>query len=131
MSAVTALAGAAVGGIWKVAAIVLAAALLIVASGAGMAWWLAAGDRDLARAALLAEQGVSTGLRASIAEQNRAVEGMATATLAAQRRGEAAQAAAAIAGRKYSDAQAQLAGVRATTCDDAMPAVRRMLEDVR
>lgn len=131
MSAVTALAGAAVGGIWKGGAIVLAAALLIVASAAGTGWWLAAGDRDAAREALAAEQRVSSDLRASIAEQNLAVDGMARATLAAQQRGEAAQAAAAAAGRKYSVAQAQLAGVRATTCDEAMPAVRRMLQGVR
>lgn len=131
MSAAGALAGAAVGGIWKMSAIVLAVVLLVVASATGTGWWLAAGDRDLARAALLAEQGVSIGLRASIAEQNLAVDGMAKATLAAQQRGEAARAAAATAGRKYETAQAALAGVRATTCDEAMPAVRRMLEDVR
>ena len=131
MSAVTALAGAAVSGIWRVAAIVLAAVLLVVASATGTGWWVAAGDRDGARAALVVEQGVSAGLRASIAEQNLAVDGMARATLAAQQRGEAAQAAAAAAGRKYSEAQAQLAGVRATTCDEAMPAVRHMLESVR
>lgn len=131
MSAITALAGAAVSGIWKAGAIVLAALLLVVASVAGTGWWLAASARDLARTALLAEQGVSAGLRASIAEQNLAVDGMARATLLAQQRGEAAQAAAAAAGRKYNAAQAQLAGVRATTCDEAMPSVRRMLEDVR
>ena len=131
MSAVTALAGAAVGGIWKAAAIVLAAALLVVTGAAGTGWWLAAGDRDQARAALVVEQGVSAALRTSIAEQNLAVDGMARATLAAQQRGEAAQATAAAAGRKYSAAQAQLAGVRATTCDEAMPAVRSMLENVR
>ena len=131
MSGASELADAAVGGIWRVVAIVLAAALLIVASGAGMAWWLVAVDRDLARATLLAEQGVNAELRASIGEQNRAVEGMAAATLAAQQRGEVAQAAAAATGRKYQAAQAQLAGVRATTCDEAMPAVRAMMEDVR
>ena len=131
MSAVNALAGAAVGGIWKAAAIVLAAVLLVVIGAAGTGWWLAAGDRDLALADLKAEQGVSARLRASIAEQNLAVDGMARATLAAQQRGEAAQATAAAAGRKYSAAQAQLAGVRATTCDEAMPAVRSMLENVR
>lgn len=109
----------------------LGAALLIVASAAGTGWWLAVGDRDTARAALVVEQGVSADLRASIAEQNRAVDGMARATAMAQQRGEAAQVAAAAAGKKYSAAQAQLAGVRATTCDEAMPAVRRMLEDVR
>ena len=131
MSGASALAGAAVSGIWKTAAIVLAAVLLLVTGAAGTGWWLAAGDRDLARAALLSEQGISAGLRASIAEQNLAVDGMARATLAAQQRGEAAQAAAAAAGRKYSAAQAQLAGVRATTCDEAMPAVRVMLENAR
>ncbi len=131
MSAVTALAGAAVSGIWKAAAIVLAAVLLAVTGVAGTGWWLAAGDRDAARAALVVEQGVSAALRASIAEQNLAVDGMARATLLAQQRGEAAQAAAAAAGKKYDKAQAQLASVRVTTCDEAMPAVRRMLEDVR
>ena len=131
MSAITALAGGAVSGIWKAAAIALAAVVLVVASATGTGWWLAAGDRDLALADLKAEQSVSAGLRASIAEQNLAVNGMARATLAAQQRGEAAQAAAAAAGRKYGAAQAQLAGVRATTCDEAMPAVRQMLERVR
>lgn len=127
----SALASSAVSGIWKAAAIVLAAVLLVVTGAAGTGWWLAAGDRDAARAALAVEQGVSAGLRASIAEQNLAVDGMARATLAAQQRGEAAQAAAAAAGRKYSAAQAQLAGVRATTCDEAMPAVRRVMEGLR
>ena len=131
MRGVSALAGAAVSGIWKAAAIMLAAVLLVVASATGAGWWAAAGDRDQARAALAVEQGVSAGLRASIAEQNLAVDGMARAALLAQQRGEAAQAAAAAAGRKYVSAQAQLAGARATTCDEAMPAVRAMLENVR
>lgn len=131
MSAIAALAGAAVSGIWKVVAIVMAAVLLVVTGAAGTGWWLAAGDRDQALVDLKAEQGVSAGLRASIAEQNLAVDGMARATLTAQQRGEAAQAAAAAAGRKYQAAQVQLAGVRATTCDEAMPAVRLLLENVR
>lgn len=131
MSALGALAGAAVSGIWRVIAIVLAAVLLVVIGSTGAGWWLAAGDRDMARAALAREHGVSAELRASIAEQNRAVDGMARATLLAQQRGEAAQAAAAAAGKKYDKAQAALAGVRATTCDEAMPAVRLLLENVR
>lgn len=131
MSAVTALAGAAVSGIWKLATVVLAAVLLVATGAAGTGWWVAAGDRDVARAALVVELGASAALRASIAEQNLAIDGMAKATLLAMQRGEAAQAAAAAAGRKYSAAQAQLAGVRATTCAEAMPAVRQMLEGVR
>lgn len=125
------LAGAAVSGIWKLVAIVLAGALLLVASSAGTGWWLAAGDRDVARAALAQEQGASAALRSSITEQNAAIDGMAKATLAAQERGAAAQVAAAAKGRKYDAALAQITGARAATCDEAMPVVRALLEGVR
>ena len=131
MSALGTLAGAGVSGIWKVVTIVLAGVLLVVSSSTGTGWWLAAGDRDAARAALVREQGVSAALRTSIGEQNSAIDGMAKATLAAQERGAAAQAAAAVKGKKYDAALAQIAGARATTCDEAMPAVRLLLEGVR
>lgn len=131
MSALSTLAGAAVSGIWKAAAIVLAAMLLVVASSTGTGWWLAAGDRNAAHAALVKEHGVSAQLRTSIGEQNRAIDGMAKATLAAQERGAVAQAAAAAKGKKYDAALAQIAGARALTCDEAMPAVRLLLEGVR
>ena len=131
MSALGTLAAGAVSGIWKAAAILLATALLLLASSTGTGWWLAAGDRDTARAALVLEQGVSGQLRASISEQNRAIDGMAKVTLAAQERGAAAQAAAAAKGKKYDAALVQITGARATTCDEAMPAVRAMLEGVR
>ena len=131
MSALATLAGAAVSGVWRAVAIVQAVVFLVVASSTGTGWWLAAGDRDQARVALAEEQSVTAELRTSIGEQNLAVDGMARATMLAQQRGEAAQAAAATAGRKYSAVQAQLASVRATTCDEAMPAVRRMLDGVR
>ncbi|WP_133990560.1 hypothetical protein [Janthinobacterium sp. 75] len=131
MSAISVLAGAAVSGIWKAAAVVLAAALLLVASSTGTGWWLAAGDRDAARAALVLEQGVSAQLHSSITEQNHAIDGMAKATLAAQERGAAAQASAAVKGKKYDSALAQIASARATTCDEAMPAIRLLLEGMR
>ncbi|PHV13721.1 hypothetical protein CSQ90_27135 [Janthinobacterium sp. BJB303] len=131
MSALGTLAGAAVSGIWKAAAIVLAGVLLVMAGTTGTGWWLATDDRDVARAALAKEQGASAALRTSIDEQNRAIDGMVKATLAAQERGAAAQSAAAAKGRKYDAALAQVAGVRATTCDEAIPAVRLLLEGVR
>ncbi len=131
MSALGVLAAGALSGIWKVVAIALAAVLLVVASSTGAGWWLAASDRDTARAALVREQGASAALRASITEQNRAIDGMAKATLAAQERGAAAQAAAAAKGKKYDAALVQITGARATTCDEAMPAVRLLLEGVR
>ncbi|WP_051958909.1 hypothetical protein [Janthinobacterium sp. RA13] len=55
----------------------------LVASSTGTGWWLVASDRDAARAALAKEQSGSAILRASIGEQNRAIDGMAKATLAA------------------------------------------------
>ena len=131
MSALGTLAAGAVSGIWKAAAFALAAVLLVAASSTGTGWWLAAGDRDTARAALVREQGASAQLRSSITEQNRAIDGMAKATLAAQERGAAAQAAAVAQGKKYDAALVQIAGARATTCDEAMPAVRLLLEGVR
>ena len=131
MSALGTLAAGAVSGIWKMTAILLAAMLLVVTSSTGTGWWLATGDRDAARTALALEQGINAQLRISISEQNRAIDGMAKATLAAQERGTAARAAATAKGRKYDAALAQVAGARATTCDEAMPAVRLLLEGVR
>lgn len=131
MSALGALPGATVSSIWKATAIFLAAVLLVVGSAIGTGWWMATDDRDTARAALAQEQGGSAVLRASISEQNRAIDRMAAATLAAQERGAAAQAAAAAKGKKYDAALAQIDGARANTCDEAMPAVRLLLEGVR
>jgi hypothetical protein len=132
MSALGELAGAAGGNLaWRVATAVLAGLLLIVGAGAGTGWWLAASARDQALADLRAEQGVSAGLRAGIAVQNAAVDGMAKATAEAKERGQAAQAQAQAAGRRYDAALQQLAGARATSCADAMPAVNQLLEQVR
>ena len=143
-----------VAGIWKVAAVALAILLLVVITGAGTGWWLAAAARDQALAKLVVEQGASAALRASIGVQNSAVKSMHDATVAAdkrrraaealavvarqrydaaqaQARGNAARAAAAAAGRRLDAAQAKLAGARATTCDEAMPFVDQLLKDVK
>lgn len=119
------------GGAWRVATIVLLAILLAAGGSAGTGWWLAAHDRDQALVDLKAELRTSAALRASIDEQNHAIDGMAAATLAAQEGGAAAQAQAAAKGKKYEAALAQIAGARATTCDEAMPAVNLLLEGLR
>ncbi|KQN77832.1 hypothetical protein ASF04_23990 [Duganella sp. Leaf61] len=131
MSAIELAGGAVVAGIWKVAAVVLAVLLLVVTTGAGTGWWLAAAARDQALARLVAEQGASAELRASIGVQNSAVKSMHDATIAADKRRRAAEVLAVAAGRRYDGAQAKLAGARATTCDEAMPFVNQLLEDVR
>jgi len=123
--------GAIVGGICKVATVVLAVLLLVVTACAGTGWWLAAAARDEALARLTAEQGASAALRASIGIQNSAIKSMHDATVAADKRRRAAQELAAANGRRLDAAQARLAGARATTCDEAMPFVNQLLESVR
>jgi len=123
--------GAVVAGIWKVAAVVLAVLLLVVITGAGTGWWLAAAARDQALDRLVAEQGVSAELRASIGIQNSAVKSMHDAAVAADKRRRAAQELAAANGRRYDAAQAKLSGARATTCDEAMSYVNQLLKDVK
>lgn len=108
----------------------LSIALLAALAGAGGAWWLAAHDRDQARADLTAEQSVSEPLRIGIREQNRAVEVLAKAKAAADARGALAQQLAAANGRRFDGALAKIVGARATTCTDAMPAVNLLLEGI-
>lgn len=125
------LAGGAVGGIWKVATAVLVVLLLVVTSGVGAGWRLAAAARDEALASLTAEQGANATLRASISVQNEVVQSMHRLTVAADARGLAAQALAAANGRRLDGALAKLNGARANTCDEAMPFVDQLLKDVK
>ena len=131
VSALSLTGGAVVAGIWKVAALVLAVLLLVVITGAGTGWRLAAVARDNALASLKEEQGVASGLRTSIGVQNSAVESMHELTVAADARGRAAQALAAANGRRFDGALARLSGARAATCAEAMPFVDQLLRDVK
>jgi hypothetical protein len=124
-------AGVLSGGIWKVVAIVSLAVLLLVGGGTGAGWWLAAHDRDQALADLAAERMRANALQVSVIEQNRAVEALASAKASADARGLAAQQLAAANGRRFDGVLAQLAGRRATTCAEAMPAVNQLLEGMR
>nr|WP_188130254.1 hypothetical protein [Massilia mucilaginosa] len=125
------LAAGVTGGIWKVIAVILLAALLVVGAWTGGSWFLAARDRDAARVELAAERSANAELRAGIQLQNDAVEAAGNAKLLAEARGQAAQQQAAAAGRRFDAALAKVAGARATTCDEAMPAVNVILESVR
>lgn len=113
--------------LWRIAAAGLFAALVVCSIG----WGLAAHDRNQARAKLVAERTRGDELRASIREQNRAVDALAAAKTAADARGLAAQQLAAANGKRFDGALQRLAGVRATTCAEAMPAVNQLLEAIR
>jgi hypothetical protein len=92
---------------------------------------VAAHDRDVARDDLKTEQGTSAALRAGIITQNTAIIALGNEKLKAEARGLAAQQLAAANGRRFNGALAKLAGARATTCAEAMPAVNQLLKDVR
>ena len=126
------MAGAAVvSGIWKLSAIALAAVLLIGGVAGGTAWWMAASARDDAIAKLDTAKLLVADLRAGVNAQNTAIMNLGTEKLAAEKRGAAAQQIAAVNGRRYDAALAAVAGARATTCDEAMPAVNQLLEALR
>lgn len=132
MSALGDLAGGAVtGGLWKVGAIVLAGLLLVGGSAGGALWWSATSARDQAVTELKAEQGVSAELRAGVVAQNTAILAQARLAREAEARGLAAQQLAAANGRRFDGALQRIAGARATTCAEAMPAVNQLLESVR
>ncbi|MDQ1925078.1 hypothetical protein [Massilia pseudoviolaceinigra] len=131
MSALGTLAAGVTGGIWKIIAVVLLAALLLVGAWTGGGWYLAARDRDAARVELVAERAATAELRAAIQLQNDAIEAAGNAKAAADARGLAAQQQAVANGKRFDAALARVAGARATTCDEAMPAVNVILEWVR
>jgi hypothetical protein len=131
VSALDAVTGAAGGQLWKVAAAALAGLLLVMGVAGGTALWLK--DRALtqAQANLQAANTRADDYQGRIREQNRATEVLAKAKVEADARGAAARAQAVEQGRRFDGALQQLAGARATTCADAMPAVNQLWESVR
>ena len=131
VSALGNLAGAAVGGIWKVAAIALAGLLVLGAAAGGTALWLASSARDDALAKLETSRTLVAELRTGVNAQNTAILKQADRAREAEERGTVAQQLAAASARRFDGALAKLAGARATTCDEAMPAVDQLLKDIR
>ena len=131
MSALGNLAGAAVGGIWKVAAIALAGLLVVGGAAGGTALWMASSARDKALADLDKSRLLVVDLRAGVDAQNKAILAQANLAREAEARGLAAQQLAAANGRRFDGALEKLASARATTCDEAMPAVNQLLKDLK
>lgn len=119
------------GQLWKGVAIALLVAGMFAAAGAGLGWWLAARERDAARAELLLERSLSALYRSALLEQNRAVDLLAAQKEQALERGAQARQLAAANGKRYDLALAQAKDARAISCVDAMPAVNRILEAIR
>ncbi|SDG85004.1 MULTISPECIES: hypothetical protein [unclassified Duganella] len=132
MSALGAATGGVLGGqLWKVSTFALLGLLLAGGGASGALWWSAAAARDKALDDLTAAQAITAELRAGVDVQNRAITQWYEQAKAAEARGTAARQAAEANGLRYDQALQQLAGARATTCDEAMPYVNKMLEGVR
>jgi predicted O-methyltransferase YrrM len=131
VSALGDLAGAAVGGIWKVAAIALAGLLVVGGAAGGTALWMTNSARDKALADLDASRLLVVELRAGVVAQNKAILAQANLAREAEARGKAAQQLAAASAKRFDGALAKLEGARATTCDEAMPAVNQLLKDIK
>ncbi|MFB9242350.1 hypothetical protein IV454_16440 [Massilia antarctica] len=131
MSALGELTEVAVSGIWKIATIVLVAVLIAVLSAGGTGWWMIASARDQALVDLKDAQAENVQLLGAIEKQNSLVEAAGNAKLAADARGLAAQQQAIASARRLDSVLAKVAGVRATTCDEAMPTVKAILEATR
>ena len=123
--------GAVVGGIWKVAAIALAGLMVVGGAAGGTALWLTSSARDDALAKLDTSRLLVADLRAGVDAQNKAILTQANLAREAEARGKAAKKLAAVNGRRYDAALAAAAGARATTCDEAMPAVNQLLKDLK
>lgn len=84
-----------------------------------------------AKTELAAEKAISEQLRAGIREQNKATDALAAAKAKSDAAGAAAIKLADANGKRLDLVLGQVAGARATTCDDAMPAVDAILKGVR
>lgn len=131
MNILTTAAGAMVGGIWKIGAIVLAVVSLLACAYLGHGWYMAAHDRDQAVTDLKAEREISAQYQTAIREQNRAIDALAAQKASAEQRGAQAQQIAAANGKRFDSALERIRDARATTCDEAMPAVNEILEAIR
>lgn len=131
MNILTTAAGAMVGGIWKIGAIVLAVVSLLACAYLGHGWYMAAHDREQAITDLKAEREISAQYQTAIREQNNAVEALAAQKASAEQRGAQAQQIAAANGKRFDAALDRIRDARATTCDEAMPAVNEILEAIK
>lgn len=131
MTILTGIASVAVSGIWKVGAIAALAGGLLAIATLGYQWHMAAHDRDVAQGAIVTERAANADLRTSIREQNRAVESMGKAKEAADARGAHARQLAAANGQRFDRALDGAKDARATTCDEAMPAVNAILGAIK
>ena len=116
MSILTEVSDVAVSGLWKLGAIATLAGAAATSSYLGYEWFMAAHDRDVARADLRVAQDENKGLAAAIHDQNIAIAGYAAASADAVTKREAAEKASADTIAHGANKAAAVKASAATTC---------------
>lgn len=116
MSIVTEAADVAVNGLWKIGAIIVLVLALVVGVYLGYEWYMAAHDRDAARADLVIERKANADLTSAIHDQNMAVAAMAAKTADAETRRDAAEKAAAAAIARSTTRASAVSASTAANC---------------
>jgi hypothetical protein len=139
MSILSNVTSAAVGGIWKVAAIALLAGMVTSSAYLGYQWHSAASERDTAfserkraegaRDVALTDNGE---LRGSIGRQNQSIIGLAQQSVDAQTKTATALLAYAPIKASLNVLAAKIAGMTpSSTCEDALARQRQAIDGLR
>lgn len=139
MSILSALSGAVTGGIWKIAAIALLAALVGSSSYLGYEWHASANERDTAvteRAAAEAKRDAAIAqvgqLQMAAADQNKAIASAASDTVVAQAKYDTAIKLYAPIGAKIDTLAKKIAAMPAsTTCAQSLQKQREAIDSLR
>lgn len=113
--------------LWQVCSI----GLLLLSAWCGFQWLLASHERDRLQDKLTTEQNTTAELRASIKTQNSAVEELGKQKVEADKRLALALQLAQVNGKRADSALEKVKDVKAETCQDAMPALNQVLEELR
>lgn len=116
MSILSEVSAVAVSGLWKLGAIVTVAGAAASSAYFGYEWFMAAHDRDAARADLLVEQKKAADLMSAIHDHNIAISGLAAATKDATDKRAAAEKASADAIARGANRAAAVKASTATNC---------------
>jgi len=113
--------------LWQVCSI----ALVVLSAWCGFQWLLASHERDRLQDKLTTEQNTAAELRSSIKGQNSAVDELKRQKDEADKRLALALQRAQVNGKRADNALARVKDAKAVTCQDAMPAVNQVFEELR
>lgn len=119
------------GELWKVAAIALLITLVGAVLGLGGKLWLTDRDLNKAKEELAVANTNVANLRVAIGTQNAAVDALKSDKDKADARADAAWRVAVGVGAKADKIMKNIEGIKATTCQEAMPVVNQVLDGLK